>query len=62
MLFVSCSGDSTSENQFQPKVTSYNFEERLPENIQTDAAIVYSQVMSKQAQMNAVGVFMINSE
>ena len=62
VLFVSCSGGSTSENQFEPKVTSYNFEERLPENMQTDAAIVYSQVMSMQAQMNAVGVFMTNSE
>ena len=58
----SCSGDSDSETSFEPAVTTFNFEERMPLNMQTDAPIVYSQVMSMQAQMNAVGAFMTNAE
>jgi hypothetical protein len=51
VLFVSCSRNSTSETQFEP----------LPDNMQTDAAIVYFQVLSMQSQMNAVGAFMTTS-
>ncbi|MDA7707554.1 hypothetical protein N9A47_04540 [Flavobacteriaceae bacterium] len=61
VLFVSCSRNSTSETQFEPEITSFNFEERLPDNMQTDAAIVYFQVLSMQSQMNAVGAFMTTS-
>ena len=61
VLFISCSGDSSSETQFEPEITSFNFEERLPDNMQTDAAIVYFQVLSMQSQMNAVGAFMTTS-
>ena len=62
VLFWSCSGDSESEISFEPTVTTFNFEERIPQNMQTDAPIVYSQVMTMQAQMNAVGAFMTNTE
>ena len=60
-LFIfACSGDSDNE-QFEPKVTTFDFEERLPVNIQTDAPLIYFQVMSMQGQMNAVGAFMSNN-
>lgn len=60
LFILACSGDSDNE-QFQPKVTTFDFQERLPVNIQTDAPIIYSQVMSMQGQMNAVGAFMSNN-
>lgn len=62
LLIFACSGDSTGEDKFEPKVTSFDFEERLPDNIQTDAPIIYSQVLSMQGQMNAIGAFMTNAE
>ena len=58
----SCSSESESKTPFEPTVTSFNFEERMPQNMQTVAPIVYSQVMGMQAQMNAVGAFMTNAE
>ena len=58
---MSCSGDSASDTQFEPEITSFNFEERLPQNMQNDAPIIYSQVMSMQGQMNAMGAFMTNN-
>ncbi len=61
ILLWSCSGDSSSDTQFEPEITSFNFEERLPQNMQNDAPIIYSQVMSMQGQMNAMGAFMTNN-
>ena len=58
----SCSGDSETEVPFEPTVTSFNFEERMPQNMQTEAPIVYYQVMAMQGQMNAVGAFMTDTE
>ena len=46
ILLWSCSGDSSNDTQFEPEITSFNFEERLPQNMQNDAPLIYSQVMS----------------
>ena len=40
ILLWSCSGDSSSDSQFEPEIT-FNFEERLPQNMQNDAPIIY---------------------
>lgn len=59
-FLLACSDDSDNKT-FEPKIATYNFEERLPANIQTDAPIIYSQVMMMQSQMNAIGYFMTNN-
>ena len=62
IALLSCNDEPAGETPFEPSVTTFNFEERLPQNMQTDAPLVYSQVIVMQAQMNAVGAFMNNPD
>ena len=61
ILLWSCSEDSSSDIQFEPEITAFNFEERLPKNMQNGAPLIYSQVMSMQGQINTMGLFMSNN-